>query len=177
MKYDEITMNYFFRNLELQDSRLNTVASSGKIEAVKSSLSEKGPKTIWTLLWPKIVESCPKLLDIKLKDILMGGWKKYELVESYKEEGKAHPEVTYSVPMVNHTIVSEHHPKIEISYRQTELGTVNFTILLKLELSGLILNIRGGNIDGVSAGTCRCKGSLAVEDVVLFEDSSETYTF
>lgn len=177
MKYDEITMNYFFRNLELQDSKLNTLASSGKIEAVKSSLSEKGPKAIWTLLWPKIVKICPRLLDIKLKDILMSGWKKYELVEGYMKEGQARPEVTYSVPLVNHTIVSEHHPKIEISYKQADLGTINFTILLKLELSGLILNIREGKIDGVNAGTCRCSGTLAMEDVVLFEDSSETYNF
>lgn len=177
MKYDEVTMNYFFRNLELPAEKSKSIGSSGKIATVKSSLSEKGPKMIWTLLWPKIVESCPKLLDIKLKDVLIGGWKKYELVEQYKEEGKTHPEVTYSVPLVNHTIVSEHHPKIEINAHQTELGTINFTISLKLELSGLVLNIRGGKIDGVNAGTCRCKGTLAMEDVVLFEDSSETFRF
>jgi hypothetical protein len=177
MKYDEVTLNYFFRNLELPAEKSKSIDSSGKIEALKISLSGKGPKAIWTLLWPKIVESCPKLLDIKLKDLLIGGWKKYELVENYKEEGKAHPEVTYSVPLMNHTMVSEHHPQIEISYHKAELGTLNFTLLLKLELSGLILNIRGGKIDGVKAGTCKCKGSLAMEDVVLFEDSSETFEF
>jgi len=116
-------------------------------------------------------------LDIKLKDILESAWKKYSQVEQCLEQGKENPDETYLVPLIEHTVVSEHHPKIEISLDEVFLGEVDFEILLKLELKGIILKIKGEKINGVKAGSCQCKGSLACEGIEIFEDISEIYVF
>jgi hypothetical protein len=177
MKYEDVTMNYFFQNLEIISHQSTSVDSSKKIAELRSTVNEKLPLVEWTSVYNQILGKCPELLEFKLLDILIGGWRKYQQIEQYFEQGKTNPEVSFSVPLVNHTIVSEHHPKIEIRMNEIKLGTIDFEILLKLELSGIILNIKGGEIDGVKAGNCKCKGSVACEGIVLFDDSSETFEF
>jgi hypothetical protein len=177
MKYEDVTMNYFFQNREIISHQSTSVDSSKKIAELRSTVNEKLPLVEWTSVYNQILGKCPELLEFKLQDILIGGWRKYQQIEQYFEQGKTNPEVSFSVPLVTHTIVSEHHPKIEIRMNEIKLGTIDFEILLKLELSGIILNIKGGEIDGVKAGNCKCKGSVACEGIVLFDDSSETFEF
>jgi len=177
MNYEEVTLNYFFRNLEVIGNKNTTVESSEKMAELRNTISKKEPLMEWTSVYKKVVEKSSELLDLKMKDILESGWRKYKQVEQYLEQGQANPEVIFMVPLVNHTIVSEHHPKIEIRINESYMGKIDFIILMKLELSGIILNIKGSKIEGVKAGSCKCKGSVACEGIVLFEDSSQTYDF
>jgi hypothetical protein len=177
MKYEDLTMNYFFQNREIIANRGTSFETSEKLSQLRNSISKKEPLLDWNSVLSQILKKCPELLELRFKDILVGGWRKYQQLEQYFEQGKTNPEVIFSVPLVNHTIVSEHHPKIEIRINEIQLGHIDFSILLKLELSGIILNIKGGEIEGVKAGNCKCKGSVACEGVVLFEDSSETFEF
>ncbi len=177
MKYEDVTMNYFFQNREIITNQVTSFKTSEKITELRNSISKKEPLMEWDSVLSQVLKKCPELLELRFKDILIGGWRKYHQLEQYFEQGKTNPEVTFTVPLVNHTIVSEHHPKIEISFNEIQLGHIDFSILLKLELSGIILNIRGGEIEGVKAGNFKCKGSVACEGVVLFEDSSETFEF
>lgn len=177
MKYEDVTMNYFFQNREIIANRGTSFETSEKLSQLRNSISKKEPLLDWNSVLSQILKKCPELLELRFKDILVGGWRKYQQLEQYFEQGKTNPEVIFSVPLVNHTIVSEHHPKIEIRINEIQLGHIDFSILLKLELSGIILNIKGGEIEGVKAGNCKCKGSVACEGVVLFEDSSETFEF
>jgi hypothetical protein len=170
-------MNYFFQNHERITDQTKSFDTSEKLSQLRNSISKKEPLLDWNSVLSQILKKCPELLELRFKDILVGGWRKYQQLEQYFEQGKTNPEVIFSVPLVNHTIVSEHHPKIEIRINEIQLGHIDFSILLKLELSGIILNIKGGEIEGVKAGSCKCKGSVACEGVVLFEDSSETFEF
>lgn len=177
MKYEDVTMNYFFQNREIITNQVTSFKTSEKITELRNSISKKEPLMEWDSVLSQVLKKCPELLELRFKDILIGGWRKYHQLKQYFEQGKTNPEVTFTVPLINHTIVSEHHPKIEIRINEIQVGHIDFTILLKLELSGIILNIKGGEIDGVKAGNCKCKGSLACEGIVLFEDSSETFEF
>lgn len=177
MKYEEVSLNYFFTNQEIIREQHTTIESSEKISELRKKIRVKEPLMEWTSVYRQIMDKCPELLKIKLKDILLGGWRKFQQIEQYLDQGKSNPEVTFTVPVLNHTIVSEHHPKIKIRINEVELGEIDFRIQLKLELSGIILNIKEGEIEGVKAGTCKCKGSLSCEGVPILEDSSETYEF
>lgn len=177
MKYEDVTMNYFFQNHEIITNRATSIETSEKFSELRNSISKKEPLMEWNSVLSQVLKKCPELLELRFKDILVGGWRKYQQLGQYFDQGKTNPEVTFSVPLINHAIVSEHHPKIEIRINEIQLGQIDFTILLKLELSGIILNIKGGEIDGVKAGNCKCKGSVTCEGIVLFEDSSETFEF
>jgi hypothetical protein len=177
MKYEDVTMNYFFQNHERITDQTKSFETSENFSELRNSISKKEPLMEWNSVLSQVLKKCPELLELRFKDILIGGWRKYQQLEQYFEQGKTNPEVTFSVPLVTHSIVSEHHPKIEIRFNEIQLGQIDFSILLKLELSGIILNIKGGEIEGVKAGNCKCKGSVACEGIVLFEDSSETFEF
>lgn len=177
MKYEDVTMNYFFQNREIITNQATSLKTSEKFSELRNSISKKEPLMEWDSALSQILKKCPELLDLRFKDILVGGWRKYQQLEQYFDQGKTNPEVLFSVPLVSHSIVSEHHPKIEIRFNEINLGHIDFSILLKLELSGIVLNIKGGEIEGVKAGNCKCKGSVACEGIVLLEDSSETFEF
>lgn len=177
MNYEEVSVNDLFRNRKQNDDQHFQLDSTAKMSKLKETIGAKNPKLDWISVSEKIIEKAPELLDIKLKDILESAWKKYRQVEQCLEQGKENPEETYLVPLLEHTVVSEHHPKIEISIDEVSLGKVDFEILLKLELKGLVLKIKGDKIEGVKSGSCKCKGSLACEGIVIFEDNSETYDF
>lgn len=177
MKYENVTMNYFFQNGERITDQTKSFETSEKFSELRNSISKKEPLMEWNSVLRQVLKKCPELLELRFKDILIGGWRKYQQLAPYFEQGKTNPEASFSVPLVTHTIVSEHHPKIEIRINEIKLGQIDFSIVLKLELSGIILNIKGGEIEGVKAGNCKCKGSVACEGIVLFEDSSETFEF
>lgn len=177
MNFEEVSMNYFFPNQEIISKHQTSVESSGKIIQLKNTIRTKKPELNWTSVYKQTLAKCPDLLDLKLKDILLGGWRKYQQVENFLEQGKLNPEVTFTVPLATHTLVSKHHPKIEIRMDEMFLGEIDFELLLKLELTGIILNIKGSEIDGVRAGTCKCIGSLSCEGIPIFEANSQTYDF
>lgn len=177
MNYEEVSVNYLFRNRKTIDAQTFRIDSSEKGAKLKEAFIEKKPHLEWDMVSAKIIGKASELLDIKLNDILESAWKKYQQVEQCIEQGKENPDETYLVPLIEHTVVSEHHPKIEISLDEVSLGKVDFEILLKLELKGIILKIKGDKINGVKTGSCKCKCSLACEGIVIFEDSSETYDF
>lgn len=177
MKYQEVNLNYFFNNQEIIAEQHKTIESSEKMDALRKKIRVHEPLMEWNSVYRQVLDKCPELLKIRLQDVLMGGWRKYQQINQYLEQGKANPEVSFTVPVLNHSIVSEHHPKIEIRINNAELGEIEFEILLKLELTGIILDIKGGEIEGVKAGTCTCKGSLSCEGIPILKDSSETFEF
>jgi hypothetical protein len=177
MKYEEVSVNYLFRNSQNIYNQNARIESSEKIAELKKTISKEKSQLEWADVSGKIIKKSSELLDIRLKDILESAWVKYSQVEQCIEQAKENPEETYLVPLLNHMVVSDHHPQIEIRIDEVLFGKVNFEILLKLELKGIILKIKRGKIDGVKVGSCQCKGSLACEGIVLFEDNSETYDF
>lgn len=170
-------MNYFFKNREIIGKQLTSVESSEKIAELREKIGKKVPQMKWAAVYNEVMGTCSELLDLKLKNIVEGAWRQYQQVEEYLGQGESDPEATFLVPLINHTIVSEHHPKIEIRIDEVPMGKIDFEIHLELELSGIILKIKESRIDGVKAGSCKCKGSFSCEGIVLFEDSSQTYDF
>ena len=177
MNYEEITVNQLFRNRKMTDNQHPGIESTGKVVELKKALSQKKPQ-IGTLDFSgKILEKAPELLNIKLKDVLASAWLKHQQVEQCLEQSKKSPDETFLVPLIDHTVTSEHHPQVEISVDGVSLGKVDFKILLKLELKGIILKIKGDKIEGVKAGSCQCKASLTCEGIPVFDDQSEAWEF
>jgi hypothetical protein len=177
MNYEEVSVSYFFTNREIIDKQVTAFETSEKFAILRNTIIQKKPQMLWSSVSNEIAKKVPELLDIKLKDILVGAWKKYQQVEQCLEQGTDNPDETFLVPLVKHNIVSEHNPKIEIRIDEVYIGQIDFEILLELELNGIILKIKGSKIEGIKAGSCKCKGSLASEGVVLFQDSTETCYF
>ena len=177
MNYEDINLGYFFREKEWHDEKLSKIELKDKVGELKKKINKKEPRLKWEKVFGEVKETSSKLLDIKLKEVLESAWGKYEEVEKYLDEDKYNTDETFLIPLVEHTVVSEHHPKIEIRLGELYIGEIDFDVQLKLLLSGIILKISQGKIQGVSAGECRSSGTFICEGITLFEDESSTLEF
>jgi len=177
MNYDELTMAHFFREKEWHSEKLSKVELREKVSELKKQIAKKESRLQWENVFSEIIETSSKLLDTKLKTILENAWDKYNEVQKYLDKEKYNTDEVFLIPLIEHTIVSEHHPKIEIRLSEIHLADIDFEVILTLFLSGIILKISEGKIQGVKAGKCKSKGTFSCEGVVLFEDESPEFEF
>jgi len=177
MKYEEITINHLFGEKSIAPEKLSVVENNAKFENLRQEIKRKEKIFQWEKIQNEISENCTKLLNVPLKTILENAWKKYEEVSQYLDTEKYGGENTFLIPLVEHTVVSQHHPKIEISLGATHLTTIDFEVRLELILKGILLKISEGKIQGVNAGKCKSKASFSCEGIVLFEDESREFEF
>jgi hypothetical protein len=177
MKYEEITINHLFGEKSIASEKLSVVENNAKFENLRQEIKRNEKIFQWKKIQNEISENCTKLLNVPLKTILEKAWKKYEEVSQYLDTEKYGDENTFLIPLVEHTVVSEHHPKIEVSLGATHLATFDFDVHLELILNGILLKISKGKIQGVEAGKCKSKASLSCEGIVLFEDESREFEF
>lgn len=177
MKYDEITINHLFGEKNIPPGKLAFEEKNSKFENLRQVVKRKETNFPWDKIQNEISENCARLLNVPLKTILEKTWEKYEEVSQYLDTEKFGDEHTFLIPVAEHTIVSEHHPKIEISLGGTHLATIDFEVHLELILNGILLNISEGKIQGVNAGSCKSKASLLCEGLIIFEDESREFVF
>lgn len=177
MKYEEITINHLFGEKNITLEKLSEVEKNAKFENLKKEIKQKEKIFQWEKIQNEISENCTKLLNVPLKTILENAWKKYKEVNQYLDTEKYGDENTFLIPLVEHIVVSEHHPKIEISIGEIPLSNIDFDIHLELILKGIILKINQGKIQGVTAGRCKSKGTFSCEKIVFFEDESREFEF
>ena len=177
MKYEEITLSHFFREQDWHNEKLSKIELKEKVTELKAQINKKEPRLKWNKVYREIIETSSKLLDTKLKDILENAWGKYQEVKKYLDKEKYSSNEIFLIPLVEHTIVSEHHPKIEIRIGEVHIGDIDFEVVLKLFLAGVILKISNGKIQGAKAGKCKSQGKFLCEGIVLFEDESSEIMF
>ena len=177
MKYEEISLSHFFREQDWHDEKLSKIELKEKVTELKAKINKKEPRLKWEKVYREVIETSSKLLNTKLKDILESAWGKYQEIEQYLDEEKYNSDEMFLIPMVEHTVVSEHHPKIEIRIGDVYIGKIDFEVNLKLWLSGIILKISQGKIQGVKAGKCKSSGVFLCEGITLFEDESSEFSF
>ncbi len=177
MKYEEITINHLLGEKNIFSEKFSALEKNAKFDNLKQEIKRKEKIFQWQKIQDEISENCTKLLNVPLKTILEKAWEKYEEVSQYLDTEKYGDENTFLIPLVEHTVVSEHHPKIEVNLGEMHLATIDFDVHLELILNGIVLKIGQGKIQGVNAGKCKSKASLSCEEVLLFEDESREFEF
>ena len=177
MKYEEIKLTHLFTDTGFQDEKIKQVEIRDKISDLKKEVSKKEPRLKWAKVLEEVLGTSNKLLNVSLKDILESAWQNYGEVKKYLNTEEYNSDETFMIPLARHTVVSDHHPEIEIRLAETYLGKIDFEVHLELQLSGIILKIGQGKIQGVKAGKCRSRGYFACEGISLFEDESAEFEF
>jgi hypothetical protein len=76
------------------------------------------------------------------------------------------------VPLLEHTITSEHRPYVELFQGEVPIARLTFPVAVALKLEGVVLLVRRGRIERITAGTMTVQGTVKVEDFVLLEQKS-----
>jgi hypothetical protein len=122
----------------------------------------------WPLLEDKILETLVEMFDLKLLDLCLTGWRKYEDLQEYADRKKHPLGEKNEVPLAEHEIISKHRPKLEISVGKYK-KTLAFDLNACLKLEDVVLQIQDGRIKGVQPGTCGGEATLEWENVTLIK--------
>ncbi len=138
-----------------------------------AALREKVLHVVGKPGWPAALEEIHKktadLLDIRVIDLLVGGWNTYQGLKKYLDREKYAPTQSILVPLGEHTVKSEHHPRIEIFISDEPVGTIAFEIILSFTGRGVILLVQDARIKSVKTGEIKARGSLKCEGALLLE--------
>ena len=177
MKYNEATINDLFQYDEFQKDHLEELGLKVKVKKIREEVARRKPQVVWKKLIDEVLENSGKLLNIKISDILKGGWKKHEEVSKYLGEAYKEKDDVFLVPLLEHTITSFHEPKVKVELGDLEIGVIDFEIKLKFKLKGAILKIAHAEIKETQFGSIQFEGTFSCEEIVLWDEKSKDLNF
>lgn len=169
-----ITLSQFFSLKEVSPDRLSATESGEQVSAVKGLVLKQTKGLGWGVIKDEIFKKLGDLLEISIPDILVAAWNKYQILLKYLDREKYPPNESFLVPLAEHCITSEHHPYVEILVNEQAVGKIGFDIKVALTLEGIILKIQDGKIKEIFTGTCKGKGTITCDNIVILEKKTES---
>jgi hypothetical protein len=122
--------------------------------------------------WKSVHDKLGDLLDVNVADVLVGGWRTIGDVRKRLGESRLDPSRTVLMHLGSHTITSEHRPSIEIRADGRAVAELVFPVAVEFEIKAVELTVRGGAVVEAHTGEVRAKGTVKLDDAVLFERES-----
>jgi hypothetical protein len=136
---------------------------------IKAALAKAAPGLPLGVLLDGIGKAIQQALDVPVTDLLIGAWQRARDLRAALETTRESPGMTALVPLVAHTISSEHRPYVDVVVESVPLARLVFPVKVEFRLDGVIVQVRGGRIAEILAGTVKVKGTVKFGDVDLFE--------
>lgn len=167
----DLTLRHFFayHGDNLPHERLSLLEAGDALSKLKERVLAEARGIRWPAAFGEIMKRVDELLEPSLPGIMAAAWNKRRLLRTNLDRDKYPPDKTVLVPLLEHTVKSEHRPYIEIYLNDRKVGTVNFLVTVSLSFEGLTLKIRGGRILEILTGSCKGKGIISCEGCILVE--------
>jgi hypothetical protein len=144
-----------------------------ELAALKEALEKETDVLEWPAVERRIVEEVAALLRLPFREIMFKAWEKEQGIEEALDASRDTPEETILLPLSEHTISSEHHPRIELRVNDRLIHTIALDIAIHIELDGCVLTIRDGRVLQADIGSCKAGATVAYGDIILLERESE----
>jgi hypothetical protein len=172
-----LTLNqlFSFQDKELHSDLVAGIEAGEQVSAVKGLVLKQTKGVGWGIIRNEIFAKVGDLLDIGIPDIMVGAWNKYRILVKYLDRDKYPAPESFLVPLGEHTIISEHHPYLEIMVNDQPVGKIAFYISVALTLEGFILKIQDGKIIEIFTGTCKGAGTIKCEGLVMLKEKTRSF--
>jgi hypothetical protein len=118
----------------------------------------------------KVASEANALLSIKLVDLAVAGWKRYEaLREAAHRTQDAPPTTEEIVALVTHQIESSQKLTVDVLLDGKPVGTVDVVLKVAFDLAGVLAVVSRARLTAVRTGTCTVTGTLSMEGSVVAE--------
>ena len=115
-----------------------------------------------------------ELLDVDISDVLGSAWSKSKEIREAIKKTKLDTNETELIPLMEHTIESEHRPYVEIRHGQNVLVRVTFQVSLEIRVKGAQIRIEKGAIQEIVSGEANVVGLLKLGGAKLLEKKIES---
>ncbi len=176
------TISQFFNLLDNSPEWASKAANSKAFQEVKKSLAQelKGlalPPAFCELL----LNELPRALDIEMSSLLLRAWGKRNEIAEYRDRQKYPAGESHAVPLLEHTVISKHQPRIKVVINQKPLKKIEFDlkfdVLIQLIMNGVVLKIRDGRIMEILVGSCNGYGLIEYAGLTILEKKTSPYEF
>ncbi|MGF6646361.1 MULTISPECIES: hypothetical protein [Paraburkholderia] len=138
--------------------------ASALIDAVKRNAPHNVAK-LPLMQWKEIAQATEDQVsagfDTSLGSILVRSWCDLKEVREAADPTHTPPGTTRCVQLVDHSIESVHHPKLEITIEGLASFEILFELKLALDIRGAILSIRDARLREISLVECRGDATLS----------------
>jgi hypothetical protein len=173
------------KTTELQGSTDTDKTDTDKILAIKAKIAEAVekagiPPAAVELLYTVAIEKITAILEeIEVfPDILGTVWSKsLELIEYRNLLANAAPGEPVMIPLVNHEVLLDHAPSIDLKFKDVVVGTFEIPISVGMVLDGVMLAIEDRKIKKIQIGSATGVGGVEFAGLPLYEVPEKTIDF
>jgi len=163
--------------VQLKKEELTKNPSFAQIKQKMSEQKGKSPllAKFSEQLIPLILGKLDELLDIDIfQDILGSTWSQQKGLAKYADSEQYHSRKTVLIPILEHSLDSEHNPSVEPTIGGINMGKIHLQVEASFVINGVILEICNARImklhlDGILGG-----GTIKLSGVPFLEKESDT---
>lgn len=162
--------NVLLSGVSKLSERLGTGMDAGaEAQDIKEALASAAPGLPIGTVLDGVARAVQELLDVPITDILGRAWERSRDLRAAIQKTRESDDATELVPLLGHTITSEHRPSVEIVKGDVAIVRLVFPLKIEFRLDGVILRVRKGRISEILAGTVKIKATMRFGDFTLFE--------
>lgn len=177
MEQSPMLLSDFFGLDNVSKETVTEFVKTKEFQKLKGKLKKEMPAiSMSESFFEMVVNHLSEVLHIDVRAILLCAWNTSSEILQYADPKKYPPDQAFMVPLVEHTITSEHTPSLKLTLNKAPVGEIELAVKLELAVKGVILKIQNKRIMAVEPGTCKGNGSVRYGDLVLIEKKS-TFNF
>jgi hypothetical protein len=138
---------------------------------IKSALERAVPGLPLGSVIDGVCASLQQALDIPVSGLLVSAWDRSRELRAAIQQTRGQGNTAVLVPLLTHTITSEHRPYVDVELNGAPLARLVFPLKIAFTLDGFVLRIAGGRIAQATTGMLKIKATLKFADFVLLEKS------
>ncbi len=171
------TINDFFCLSEGTQEWVSSVKNSEKFKQYKKLLLQEMKGFQIPAFDELLIRELAHALNIEMSEVLVRAWRKMREIAQYRDTKKYPPGECNLVPLMEHTLVSKHHPTVQPIINDVPMKKIEFDVTLKLKLKTAVLSIRDGRIMEIQIGSCSGMGTIEYEGFLILEKKTASYSF
>jgi hypothetical protein len=154
----------------LHDELLAEDELAGKVRAAATSVVPKGAVA---LIRRQVADAALEVLDIPFSDVLTGAWSRYSELMQAAQLTRADPGRREDVVLAEHTVTSEHHPRVDVLVDDTLVASIHLQVELACTVRALTVAVERGAIVEVGSGSAHLELSVGTDEVPLWTREHE----
>ncbi len=168
----------FFNIRDMPVEQITALIDSDQFKPIQKKISKELKSfVVPDILYEKIIRELGTLLNIDLQGILLQAWNASGNLHKYMDPKTYGDDDIIFLPLAEHSIVSELHPKLRPTINDISIGEIQFDVDLKISLKGAILKIRSGCIMEISITEASLAGSIRYQDFTLLQKEGDFNAF
>lgn len=146
-----------------------SLETSEEASEIKRALAKAVPGLPLGPIIEGVSKGLETALDVPISSMLAGAWDRARELRAAMKETRDSEKEAVLLPLLDHTITSEHRPYVDVVLNGTAIARLVFPLAVTFQLEGIVLRIAKGRIADVLAGQMTIKATLKFAEFVLIE--------